>query len=244
MRDIDKNDVDISKLFLWKKKVEIKDELSQDVATVYLRLIGDADIGKARAYSFRRSAELRRKLKTVGTDEYEAFMNTDVDFQDKDALVSAVLYLNVNELAEQARKSVNLPEPKEPKSDATIEQLEQYQTDIDEYPDNYGKALQKEIDKVIKQETKRLEKLDEAELSIRYKERIINRLCTEEVNKAFYEMVVYLSTYKDNKYKVRSFLNMDEFLNSSSLLKKRLLEEYQSLELGMDFLKKSLEVTQ
>lgn len=243
-RSIDRNDVDITQLFLWKKEIQIEDTLNNIVATVYLRLVGDEDIGKARAYSFRKSAELRGKLKTQGTDEYEAFMNTDVDFQETEALINAVVFLKASELAEQAKNNVVLPEPNEPKDNANLEQMEEYQRLIDEYPQKYSDAVQKEMDKVLKKELENHAKLSRVELEKMYKDRIINRLCTEEVNKAFYEMVVYLATFLDENHTKKAFKTLDAFKNSSPVLKKRLTEEYQSLELGMDFLKKSLGVTQ
>ena len=243
-RSIDRNDVDITQLFVWKKEVKIEDVLNGVTATVYLRLVGDEDIGKARAYSFRKSAELRNKLKTPGTDEYEAFMNTEMDFQEIEALVNAVVFLKATELSEQVKNNVSVPEPTEPKDNATLEQMEEYQRLVDEYPQKYSEAIQKEMEKVLKKELENHAKLSRPELEKMYKDRIINRLCTEEVNKTFYEMVVYLATFLDEEHTRRAFKSLSAFSNSSTALKKRLIDEYQSLELGMDFLKKLPGVTQ
>lgn len=242
-REIDRNDVDISSLFIWNKEFQIKDEMKNREVTLYVRLAGDDDIGKARAYSFRRSAELRKRLKTPGTDEFVAFTDVGNDFTDKDVLVDTILILKVPELSENIRKNLDVPEPREPKDNASLEEMETYQRLLDEYPALFDEKLKEAINTTVAKERENYLKVSHEELLGIYHNLIINRLCTEEVNRAFYDMLIYLSIYKDSKFTKRAFKDITSFVNSSSYLKKRLLEEYQSLELGMDFLKKLPEAT-
>lgn len=242
-RYAEKNDVDITRLFLWNKEVVIKDPLTGQEVTLYLRLIGDRDMGIAKAYSFRRSAELRRKLKDEGSDEHEAYLNNIGDFGDKETLVASIILLSVIDIAENVRKSVSLKEPKEPSSDSSIERWEEYQKSVDSYPERYNELLHKELDKALEKEKERLRGMEMPSLYNLYKEAVIQKLCAEEVSRAFYEKVLFLSIYKDKEFKSRAFESMEDFLNISTSLKTRLTNEYQSLELGIDLLKKSQEAT-
>lgn len=244
MRSAEKNDVDLSSLFLWNKEVKIKDDLTNTETTVFIRLIGDRDIGVAKSYSFRRSSQLRRKLKDQDSDEYDAYINNIGDFDSLETLLNAVILFKIQDLADTARKQISVPEPKEPKSDADIEKWEKYQQEVDAYPEKYQQVLREEVDKIIEKEKERLTKLGMEKLYDAYKELVIQRLCSEEVSRAFYEMVVYLCVYKDKDFKKRAFSSIDEFLNVSPRLKTLLLNEYQSLELGMDMLKKLQEATE
>ena len=66
--EIEKNDVDISKLFNWGKAFEIVGE-DGVVDVVYMRVLGDADINKARVFALRESAKLRRALRNPDSDK-------------------------------------------------------------------------------------------------------------------------------------------------------------------------------
>lgn len=243
-RSIDKNDVDITQLFRWNKKVEIRDELTGQSLPVFIRLIGDKDLGIARSHSYRMSSKLRKSLRDPDSMDAEAFLTSFSEFKEKESLLNSVILLKLDELGTLARKSVVIPEPKEPRSDAKIEEFEKYQEAVDNYPQLYGKAIQKELESLIETEKESLEKFSKEKLYEIYIDLIINRLCADEIGRAYYDMVVYLSTYKDEKFQTRLFKNFDQYENISPKLKERLLSEYQSLELGMDFLKKSQEATE
>ncbi len=237
-RSAEKNDVDITQLFRYKKEVLVRDSLSGDSATFYLRIIGDADMAKARVFGLRKSGSLRRSLRTQGDDMRSAFVNEMPEFQDKDILINAVILLGIGDIQKQAINATDVPEPIPPKSDSSLEVLEKFQAEVDAYTQKYSKALDKEMSKIRKSEVKRLSKLEESELYNLYEALIIDQLCSGEMSQNYYQMCVYLGTYKDSKYNKLAFSDFDTFDNASPHLKERLIDEYRILELGMHELKK------
>lgn len=243
MRSAEKNDVDITGLFRYKTEVEIKDELTGDSAKFYLRIIGDADLNRARVFGLRKAAQLRKELQDPESDFREAYLTEQEDMLSKEILVESILLLNVAELQREIVNMTNVQEPRAPKSDASQEEHEKFQTAVDNYEGEYRKEYNKNARKVETRERKRLQKMEEDELYVLYEGGVINRLATEEMTTKYYEMSVYLGTYKDSEYKVRAFGSYEDFDNASPFLKERLMEQYRYLELGMLELKKSQEAT-
>lgn len=237
IRDIDKNDVDISQLFKWNKEVEIEDAFSGMKAKFYMRLLGDADLGKARAYAYRKSADLRKKLKTQGSDERVSLLAELEDFVDIVIIQKAIEILRIPEIYQRAVKNVSIPEPKEPEGD-DLEKWEDYQKKIDDYSEKFKIAVDEEAEKFRNADAISLEGKSREELYKVYESEVINKLCQEEMNNNFYDMTVFLATFKDEKFRSPAFKDFDSYDNIHPALKTRLKEEYQRLELGIDILKK------
>jgi|OpeIllAssembly_1097287.scaffolds.fasta_scaffold149210_2 hypothetical protein len=242
-RDIDKNDVDISQLFKWNKEVEIEDVLSGLKAKFYMRLLGDSDLGRARAYAYRKSAELRKKLKTQGSDERVSLLAELEDFVDVEVITRAIEILRIQDIYQRAIKNVNVPEPKEPANDE-LEKWEDYQVKVDEYSKKFREAVDEEAEKLRSADLTMLQGKSREELYKIYEAEVINKLCQEEMNNNFYDMTVFLATFKDDKFKNPAFKSFDNYDNVHPILKTRLKEEYQKLEMGVDLLKKSQEATE
>ena len=243
IRDIDKNDVDISQLFKWNKEVEIEDVMSGLKAKLYIRLLGDSDLGKARAYAYRKSSELRKKLKDKNSDERVSLLAEIEDFSDSEIIVKAIELLRIPELYQRAMKNVDLAEPKEPDGDE-LETWEDYQKKVDDYSVKFREAVDKEAEKLRIADTEFLKGKGDVELYKIYENEVINRVCQEEMNNNFYDMAIYLATFKDDKFKISAFKSFDSFDNIHPNLKSKLKEEYQKLEMGVDVLKKSQEATE
>jgi hypothetical protein len=241
MRSAERNDVDITQLFKYKKEVKVSDPLSGDSATFYMRIIGDADQAKSRVHGLRKSGNLRKELRQVDSDMRSAFINELPEFKGKETLISAVVFLNLGDIQRLAMKEVDVPEPKVPPGDATLESLEEYQKAVDSFGERYQKSLEKEMDKISKKEIKRLNRLEEKEIYDLYEALVIDKLCSEEMANSYYQMCVYLATYEDSDYKKRAFKSFDDFDNAAPQLKEKLLSEYRTLEMGLDALKKSPE---
>jgi hypothetical protein len=241
--DIEKNDVNLSSLFKWQTKITIKDANGNDAAYAFMRLVGDADLNRARVFALRESSKLRKALKTPGTDEYEGYI-AQIKEQEKDILTRAILLFEINELSESARKDVDLKFPIEPKSDASQEEHEEYQKELDDFPKNFADASEKILRKRIKQEEKRLEAMEEQDLKKEYIAGFINYLCQEEMTRKFIDFCVYLGTFKDKRYKNKAFENFEDFNNSAPELKEQLKKEYNELEMKIPDLKKLPEATQ
>lgn len=243
-KSAERNDVDISQLFKWTKEVEVTDPSTDQKFTFYLRLVGDNELGRARAYGLRKAGELRRKLRDETSDDYIAFVSDIQDFPDKETLVQAVIMLVGNEVQTEAIRNTDLREPKVPKSDAEQEVLEVFQKELDEYEVKYWKLVEKEIERLVKKYNKTFMEKSMEELHETYRSLVANRLCTAEMTSSFYNMCVYFATYRDAAFKARLFKQFDDFDNTAPSLKTRLIDEYKRLEVGMEVLKKLPEATE
>jgi hypothetical protein len=238
----EKNDVDLKPLFSWGKAFEVRNNKDEVVETLYMRLIGDADLNRARVFALRKSAEKRKALKTEGSDERIAFV-PERGAVEKERLVSACALLISKDFAREAAKNVNVPLPKEPKADATTEQQERYQQQVDEYPAKLDKALKEYISAKVDTLIKEYEKLPYDELFDLYVDYFINELCEIEMYSYFKAMCTYYGTFKDEHFKTRYFESFDEFDNLETGLKEQFMAAYESLDINPDELKKLLVAT-
>lgn len=244
MRSAEKNDVDITKLFRYKVEVEVKDELTGDSGKFYLRIIGDADLNRARVFGLRKAAQLRKELKDTESETREAYITEFTDVLSRDLLVESILIMKTGEMQREIINMTDVPEPKAPKSGAPQEEHEAFQLEVDAYEGKYRKAYGKNARKIEKRERKALEKIEDPALYIIYEGTVIDRMCAEEMTTRYYEMCVYMGTYSDPDHKKSAFSSFEQFDNASAHLKDRLMEQYRYLELGMSELKKLPEATE
>lgn len=238
----EKNDVNISKLFQWGKEFPITDEYGNELLHCHIRLVGDAELNRARVFALRKSAELRKKLKTEGTDERVGFI-ADQDTLDKENIIQFLLILKTKEVSVDIIKDTKVPFPKEPDSDASLEEQEKYQLAVDEYPEKRREIIQAEIEKHIAKEKESLDHMDMDSLYKMYVNYTINDLCEMEMYKYFKQMCVYFGTYKDPEFKEHLFSTYEEFENLQTFLKDQFIDNYSDLEMNMDGLKKLLGAT-
>src|SRR5688572_17792334 len=128
MTEVEKNDVDINKLFIWGKKYDIVNAQGEVVYEVYMRLLGDADLNRTRVHALRKSQELRKKLRDVNSDERLLYVR-EKDELSKDELIYNVIALSMRDINNRAVREVKIPRPKAPRSDAKIEKMEKYQAE-------------------------------------------------------------------------------------------------------------------
>jgi len=241
--EIERGDVNLSKLFNWGKDFNIQDRYGNFLVTVYMRLVGDAELNRARVGAIRASRELRIKLKDKNSDEYMAFI-PDFSELEKDGLENIILSMKVREFMQEVNRDLDVPIPVEPHSDAPLEKQEEYQKEVDEYPakrqarvteltlkksEAYGAKLTNESREYLEKEAERL---------------IIISRCEEEMVKVFSDLCVIFGTYKDPEFKLQYFKDNDEFNKLPSEIKQQFLDCYQTLDINVNELKKSLEVTQ
>lgn len=237
MQYIDKNDVNISKLFEWGKSLVITDAHDTPVMTLYIRLIGDSDMNKARVYGLRKSAELRKKLRENNSEERLAYI-PEFEFIEKENLIESTLSFQLKELTDKAFKNLDLQLPKEPSSDATLEELENYQKEVDSWPRKRENEVRKVVEDAVDTERKSLNLLSKDELSKRYETFIINSLCETEMYTKFQEMCVYYGTFLDDKCKQLAFNSIEEFSNLPEFIKTQIIDSYYSLDIKVEELKK------
>jgi len=237
MKDLEKNDVDIKKLFTWSKEVLIYSDTQEEPIKIYMRLVGDAEVNRARVFALRKSAELRKKLKDENSDEYFAYMVDSENFDD-DQLISYLVLENSRDLYQRIAKEIDVPKPKEPKSDATVEEQEIYQLAIDEYPKKVHEAVVAKIKKELENIEENLRSKSREELYSIYKKAVINTICEAEMYSMFKAMCAFFGVYRDEEMTERFFENFEVFENLPTKVKNQFLTNYDSLELGMDTLKK------
>lgn len=233
----EQNDVDISKLFNWGKKIDVLDDRGQNLFSCHMRLIGDAEINRARVLALRQSAELRRKLVDVTTEENLAFI-IPIDSFENDGLMSYIAAFKIRDFTKIASKQLDMPFPKELKSDASIEEQEKYQAAVDSYPQRYEDKLKDEVGKLLDKELDKLRTQSKETLYEMYKKLVIDNLCETQMLESLRDYMVYFGTYRDDDYKVRLFKTFDEFDNLPSTIKNQLVDAYDTLEINVDDLKK------
>jgi hypothetical protein len=238
----EKNDVEISKLFTWGKEAIIVDSDDKEVLKYYIRILGDADLGRSRVYALRKSAELRKKLNDLETDERIGFI-IDETSVGKEQLVQIILTIRVKDFTSDVQKEINIPFPREPKSDAPLKVQEEYQQAIDSFPSRVQEAIHAEVTKRMENEQKRLMAFTKKELYDMYVDFTINDICEREMFSKFKNHCILLGCYKDSEYKEKLFKDMDEILALPEPIKNQFIDEYSGLEMSMDFLRQSPEVT-
>lgn len=240
MRSADKNDVNIAMLFRWKTEVEVADPVTGERYKLYIRLVGDADLNKAKVYGYRESAGLRKKLRDENSDERLSYIAEIKDYTTKDILVQTIILLETPEIFNEALKLVadDVLEPREPKTDATQEAWEEYQTKIDNFEIEFQNKIEDSMTYLQAKEQKRLSDYSIEELHELYLNVTINRLCEEAFQNAYYDMCVFMGVYLDDEYTTRAFNSFDEYLNAHPKLKIDLRAKYKDLEIGIDLLKK------
>jgi hypothetical protein len=238
----EKNDIDVSPIFNWGKEFTLSSVNGEDELKVFLRLVGDADFNRARIYALRKSAEKRKRLRTEDSDDKLAFLLERGELE-RERLISICVLFASKDLAKEAIKEVQVPLPKEPKSDAKTEVFEKYQQAIDDYPKKREDALRKYISREVDRLTEELQKKTDDQLYDLYIAYVTDELCEEEMLTAFKEMCTYFGTYKDPQFKERFFNSFEDFANLDGYLKQQFMSSYASLEITTDDLKKLQQVT-
>jgi len=232
----EKNDVDINSLFYYRKPVTVIGKDAEPV-TFYMRLVGDAELQRARVKALRDSRKLRDALKNPESDEHLAYI-PDVNDLDSKQLVEVILLSLLKEISSEVISELDIPFPKELESGASLEEQEEYQKLVDEYPKKRENLVREEIISRAAAAKKELLKKDIEVLRKDYLVGIRNEMCEVELTKSFYNHIVFYSLYRDPEYKIPLLESFEEFKNFPSEIKEQLIKEYRSLELGMDELKK------
>jgi hypothetical protein len=232
---LEKNDVDIKKLFTWGKDVELK--FGDKEIKFYIKIVGDSEVNRARVQALRASGDLRRKLKDLNSDERLAYV-VDKESISKAQIIDILLQGYYTQMLGEAGKLVTVEGPEELTEGANLEQQEQYQKDLDEYPTKYEEAIREEVSKIYDREYKRIELIEFDDIYNSYVVTVINNMCEAEMIKIFRELCTYYGSYKDSNCKERLFSTVDEFNNLPAAVKEEFVKVYGTLDLNMEDLKK------
>jgi len=235
---VERNDVDISKLFKWGRVYEVVGVLDDAVeALIYMKLLGDADLNRARVYALRESGALRKKLRDETSDEYLAYLSPMEDLTRVD-MENMITVLSMREVSNRVRRSVSIKEPVPPRSDAPLEEMESYQKEVDEYEAKRREEIAKAVDRELTVLREGMKNKTDDEIRTLYKKLLINEACEEAAIQAFQEMQVYLGCFKDSDYNERFFSSLEEFKNLPPAVKKDIMDAYFSMDIDPTELKK------
>jgi hypothetical protein len=237
MIEIDKNDVDISKLFQWKKTGIILGEGGKELLEVHMRLAGDADLNRSRVFALRESAKLRQDLSKEDTDMRLAYIISK-ELVTEESLRNMIIGFSSREISQEALEEIDIPLPKEPKDGAKLEEQEAYQKEVDDYPKKKLTKINEFVSKRIDQLDSEMKSWDIDKLYKEYINKAIRLICESRMLEAFKDMCIYLSSFSDETYKVKLFKDFEEFDNLPTEIKLQFRNIYTNLELGIDDLKK------
>jgi hypothetical protein len=228
--------VDLQGLFRWKKELQVKNDKDEVAATVYQRVVNDADFEKARLAAIRRSRQTRLALRDTNSDEYAALMESLIRYSN-DQKINIIMAEKFPDMYEHARNNVELKLPKHPGSGASLEELEEYENSLDEYNEKAATELQKAVNKLAEKEKERLSKFSDDELSSLCAKSLENQICQNMLSVHFDEQLAYLGTYSDSEYKERMFNTFSEFDELAAQVKEQLIRGYKQLTVSSEELK-------
>jgi hypothetical protein len=237
MISIEKNNINISKLFTWGKKFEISDNNGQRLSDIFIRIVGDEDLNKSRVYALRKSAEIRKKLKEIDSDERLAFI-PEKTLEDKELYVENIVLSKMRDLASRATSELQFNIPKEPDSTATLEEQEEYQKLLDEFPQKREDQIRDSIKAELEKEREKISEKSLDDIFSEYERILISQVCETEMISKFRDMCVFFGCYSDRNFKNKFFDSIEEFQNIPTDIKSQLLEFYSELEINSEDLKK------
>lgn len=243
MDNIEKNDVDLSKLFAYKSKLLVTIPGTDKEVTLYQRIIGDEFVNRARIYALRRSGELRENLRNPFWTDRIAYI-PNLDKRKKDEIMDLILALSITDITQKTLNKVQIPIPKEPGNDATLKEQEDYQKKIDAYPELYTNEVQKKVEAELASRRKVLNKYVKADLKEFYEDAMINQYTSELFVKSYKEMTTFFGTFVDEDYTVPAYKTFEDFQNTPQALKEALMENYERMETESSELKKLRGATQ
>jgi hypothetical protein len=183
-----------------------------------MKLLGDADLNRARIYALRKSSDLRRELKDPNGDKRLAYIRS-IDELSVEEIINLITIFSSRQITQNAIKEIRVKVPKPPKSNASLEVMEKYQKEVDDYPVKRQEATRLAVEKEVSKLNTELHKKSKEELYAQYIMTLIDEFCEKEAFDAFKVMQVYLGCYKDDNYKEKYFSSFDEFDNLETTMK-------------------------
>lgn len=236
MRTIEKNDINISKLFEFEREAKLLGVDGEEI-TVYMKLPGDEHLNRARVKALRLSKDFRQQLNDKEWEDREVYI-PDASELDKEEIVSLLVSFNVTPIATKVAQEITIPIPKEPEGDASLEEQEEYQRKVDEYPELFNQHMTSEVTKRLENTRKRLNSLTKKALLEEYENQLVREHADTFFYKRYREYCCYFASFKDENYENRLFDKYESLRNSPEFLKTQLIDEYDKLEINAEELKK------
>ncbi len=228
--------VNLQDLFRWKQELHVTDHNGEQVLTVYQRVVSDKEYEEARLHALRQSRKVRLALRDPETDEHAALME-NLEVSSKQQITNVILINKFQQMHSAADDMVQIQMPKHPGTNASVEQMEEYEHAVDEYNQKRAEELMEHLDKIQQKEQEKLEELSNEELIELAAKSMENQICTNVVNEILRDYQVYLGTYADKAYKNRYFISFEDFQELASQVKEQLIRGYNSLKMVPEELK-------
>ncbi len=235
--------MNLENLFKWNNELVIKNsdgtpaKISNKSVILYQRIIGDAELGRSRKSALKSSRRLRASLRDKTTDEHISLI-PEYDTLTIDELRNSVILAEGFQIRREATEAASPPKlPKSPKSNATLEEQENYETSMDDYNKKLSKAIDAKTKEIMERRSKELEGVDKDTLSTKFVNAAIDSLCQAEMLRIFNFWCAYFGTYKDKAMRTRAFKSFDSFDNTSTQLKDQIIGGYVLLQLNGEDLK-------
>lgn len=226
----------ISDLLNWKKEVKIIRQDGTDLATVWVRILGDFDLQEAYRQSRIASAQKRQALKDVNSPDYldeiatleqaapEELKTLIRTSSQNTFLNDAVAKINREDLPKIEEIAVEPDGPtleEQEKMDAVEEQTEKtYQQKLQDYVDERTKVLDAELEGLTQDEL--VKKATSEYLTIAPMSVFINELEAQKIFRA---------TFMEKECKTRMYDSVEDYKREYSFIKNQLTLAYTSLEL-------------
>jgi len=238
LANIEKNDVDLNVLFNYTTEVELTLPNGKDTIKLYQRVIGDEKNNQAQVHALRASGELRAKFKDTKWEDRIAFVPKLDNRYKKEEVVEIILALLNREITIEAVNEVNIPTRKEPDEDSTLEEREEYQTYVDNYPIEFNTAVAELLKKKFIEKRKELGKINKDILIDIYQKSLINTHVQQLFEKEYLLMSTYFGTFRDSKFTVPAYKTFAEFKSAPTQVIDALTTSYKSIEVNSLELKK------
>ena len=228
-------ETDLKKVFRSGQKfVLVLDDSSY--MEIFMKVPSEEDINNARTYSLRESAKYRRSI-YEDNDLIEMLLPSDIDKMSKEDIIGNIVSKNIKLLSEKARSNVSrrIKFPKQPGTYSTLEDMEKYQREVDEWPRRFAEELEKELNKLIDIEKRRLDKIDREKLIDMLEKSIIDEYVSIFNLQRFLDYILYRIVYVDNK---RMFESPEEVRNIPINIRSQLIDFYYDISLDTGYLKK------
>ena len=235
--------MNLDNLFKWSGEVHIVNQRGEPVLdggkplVLYQRVVGDADLSEARTHALMCSRVLRKALRDIGSQEYNALI-PDTSTLDRETKVDNILNLRFLVYRDEAIRNLIPPrKPVEPEVGSPLEMYEEYSAAEKEYSNKVDAEVRKSITEIVARERQKLSERSEQEIDKDFEAEVVDALCRAEMVNEFNRYSAYLGTFNDKKFKARAFASYEEFSNASSALIKQILEAYLSIEVDSETLK-------
>jgi lantibiotic modifying enzyme len=180
---------------------------------------------------------MRKLLRDETSDERMAFLPESGVVQIEE-LIQGLLVLYTKDAGDEAVKSLKYNLPTEPKADDKLEKHEDYQKKVDDFPKWREDAIKEFITDRVKQYEEQLLEKSYEDIYEEYIYSLIDQICELEMLTRYREMCVFYATYKDEDLTEKVFTEFEILENLPKDVKEQLINEYNSLEISGEDLKK------